>query len=56
MAVDAANVWKDIELRINPDPFCTSFQTSPMNKKARSKNPLKPKSPCKWVLWILFQK
>ena len=23
---DTANVWKDVELRIYPDPFCTSFK------------------------------
>ena len=43
------NVWEDIVLRIDPDPFCTSCQISSMNKKARSKNPLKPKAPFKWV-------
>ena len=37
MAGDTANVWKDIELRIDPDPFCTSFQISSINKKARYK-------------------
>ena len=52
---DTANVWKDIELRIYPDPFCTSCQITAMNKKARSKDPLKPKTPFKWVLWICFQ-
>ena len=44
-----ANVWKDVELRIYPDPFCTSCKFFSMNKKARSKLPLKPKSPFKWV-------
>ena len=42
------NDWEDIELRIDPDPFCTSCQIYSMNKKAGSKNPLKPKSPLKW--------
>ena len=37
IAGDTANVWKDIELRIDPYPFCTSCQIYPMNKKARSK-------------------
>ena len=45
LAVDDANVWKDIELIIDPDPFCASCHISPMKKKARSKNPLNPKSP-----------
>ena len=27
-----SNVWKDIELRIDPHPFCTSCQISSMNK------------------------
>ena len=52
LAGDIDNVWEDIELRIYPDPFCTSCQTSSMNKKARSKIPLNPKSPFKWFLWI----
>ena len=41
--------WKDIELRIYPDPFCTPCHISSMKKKAISKNPLKPKVPFKWV-------
>ena len=40
---------KDIDPRIDPDTFCTSFQISSMNKKARSEIPLKPKAPFKWV-------
>ena len=49
IAGDTANVWEDVELRIYPDPFCTSCQISSMNKKARSKIPLKPNAPFKWV-------
>ena len=49
LAGDTANVWEDIELRIYPDPFFTSFKISSMNKKAGSKIPLKPKAPFKWV-------
>ena len=55
MSGDTSNVWKNIELRIDPDPFFTLFHISSMNKKARSKNPLKPKATFKSVLWILFQ-
>ena len=36
IAGDTANVWEDVELRIDPDPFCTSCKISSMNKKARS--------------------
>ena len=46
---DTANVWEDVELKIDPDPFCTSCKFSSMNKKARSKLPLKPKAPFKSV-------
>ena len=46
---DTYNDWEYIELRIDPDPFCTSYQISSMNKKARSKIPPKPKAPFKWV-------
>ena len=49
---DTANFWKDIEPGMDPDPICTSCQISSMRKKARSKNPLNPKVPFKWVLWI----
>ena len=50
LAGDTANFWEDVELRIDPDPFCTSCQISSMNKKTRSKNTLNPKAPFKWVL------
>ena len=49
IAGDTDNVWEDVELRIDPDPFCTSCQISSMNKKDRSKIPLNPKAPFKWV-------
>ena len=49
LAGDTANVWEDIELRIDPDPFCTSCQIYSMNKNNSSKITLKPKSPFKWV-------
>ena len=49
LAGDTANVWEDIEIRIDTDPFCTSCKISSMNKKAKSKIPLKTKSPFKWV-------
>ena len=49
LAGDTANVWEDVELRIDLDPFGTTFQISSMNKKARDKIPLKPKSTLKWV-------
>ena len=44
---DTAIVWKDAELIIYLDPFFTSCKISSMNKKARSKLPLKPKAPFK---------
>ena len=47
LAGDTDNVWEHIDLRIYPDPFCTSCQISSMNKKARSKFPLKPNAPFK---------
>ena len=46
---DTAHVWEDLDLIIDPEPFCTSCQISPMKKKARSKIPLKPKAPLTWV-------
>ena len=33
LAGDNANSWEDEELRIDPDPFCTSCQISSINKK-----------------------
>ena len=55
LAGDTATVWEDIELKIDPDTFCTSFQISSMNKKAGSKIPLKPKAPFKWVFMDIIQ-
>ena len=49
LAGDTDNIWEDVELRIDPDPFCTSFQKKSMNKKAGSRIPLKPKAPFKWM-------
>ena len=49
LAGDTSNVWKDVELRIYPDTFCTLCQIYSMNKKAMSKIPLSPKAPLKWV-------
>ena len=49
LAGATANVWEDVELRIYPDPFCTSCQISSMKKKARSKITPNPKAPFKWV-------
>ena len=46
---DTENVWEGLELRIDSDTFCRSCQISSMIKKARSKIPLKPKTPFKWV-------
>ena len=43
LAWDTANVREYIDLRIYPDPFSTSCQNSSMNKKGRSKIPLKLK-------------
>ena len=37
MAVYTTIFCQDIELRIDPDTFCTSYQIYSMNKKARSK-------------------
>ena len=49
LAGDTANVWEDVELIIDPDHFCRSCPISSINKKARSKIPLKPRAPFKWV-------
>ena len=49
MAGDTEMFWKYIELRTDTDPFCTLCQIPSMNKKARPKNPIKTKSPFKWV-------
>ena len=46
---DTANVWEDVELRIDPDPFGTSCKIASMDKKVRSKIPLKPKATFMWV-------
>ena len=49
MTGDTAIFWQDIELRVDPDPFFTSFQISTINKKARSKTAVKSNTTFKWV-------
>ena len=31
LAGDTENIWQDIEIRVDPDPLCTSCQTSTIN-------------------------
>ena len=45
MSGDTTNVWQNIKLRTDTDPFFIAWQISSMNKKARSKTSLKPKTP-----------
>ena len=42
-----ANIWQYIEVRIDTDPFCTSFQISEINKKDISETLLKSKTTLK---------
>ena len=37
MAGYISNVWKDIERRVDPDPFCTSCQIYSMKKRLGTK-------------------
>ena len=50
LAGDNANVWEDIDLRIDPDPFGSLCQKNSMKKTDKSKNPLKTNAPFKWVI------
>ena len=54
MAGDTAHVWMDTKIRIYPGHFFTSCNIYSMIKKAISKNPLKPKSPFKWVFMYII--
>ena len=55
IAGNNSNVCNDIELKIDPDPFCTPCLIFSMNKNSMSKTPLKPKAALNFVLWMLFQ-
>ena len=48
MDVENANVWKDIEIRVDPDPLCTSCHISKINRNPVSKTPLNHKTHFKW--------
>ena len=56
MGGDTANVWEDIELRIDPDLFCTSCHISSMKKKTRLKIRQRQSHLKSGFSWILFQK
>ena len=49
MDEDNSTVWKYINLRIYPDSFYTSCQISSINKRSKSKTPLNPRTPFRWV-------
>ena len=46
---DNANVWQEIEVGVDPETFCTSYQIPTINKNSRSKTPLKSNTPFKWL-------
>ena len=52
LAGDTTNVWGDIELRIDPEPFCTSCKIYSMNKRAGLKIHLSQKHSSSGFLWI----
>ena len=47
---DTENVWQDIEIRVDPDTFCTPCQIFTINKNSILKTTLNPNKPFKWVL------
>ena len=49
LAGDTAKFWQEIELRVDPDTFCTSCQIPTINKKYISNTHLNPKTHFKWV-------
>ena len=49
LAIDTANDWKYIELRVYPDTLFTSCKISTINRKSILKTPLKSKKHFKWV-------
>ena len=40
LAADAAEMWKDVEVKLSPDPFCTSCKIATITKRNRSKVPM----------------
>ena len=52
LAGDNANVWEDVELRMDPDPFCTSCQKSSMKKRLGLKLHSIQRHPSSGFLWI----
>ena len=49
-----AHVWKNIKLRIYPDPFCILCHIYTINKKPRLNTPLNTKTPLKWVFMYII--
>ena len=45
LAADAAEMWKDVEVKLSPDPFCTSCKIATITKRNRSKVPMKADRP-----------
>ena len=55
MSGDTANVWQDMEPRMDPDSFCTLCQISSI-KKGYIQEYIETKRTFQMGLWILFQK
>ena len=52
LAGDTENVWQDIDLRVDTDPFCKSFQISTINQilnQIHILNPIHLSSGCSWT-------
>ena len=52
---DTTNIWQDIDLRVDPEPLCTSCHIYIIIERSRSKTPLNTNTPFKWVLMDLIQ-
>ena len=53
LAVNTEKVYQDIDIKADPDPFCTSCQIYTINEKAISKKPLKSRTPFRWVFMYI---
>ena len=52
IAGDTANVWEDVDLRIDPDPFCTPCQIYSMKKRLGLRSHSSQRHHSSGFLWI----
>ena len=54
LAADAAEIWRDVEVKLSPNPFCTFCKIATITKRNQSKVPMGAEKPLARVFMDSF--